>query len=206
MNWSAALVALAAPVVTVTSTVPEPAGAVAVIVVSLLTLNNVAGMAPKFTADAPVKFVPVIVTDVPPAVEPDGGLRPVTVGGGGGVYVNWSLELMALVPWPVVTVTSTAPRIPAGAVALMVLSFCTAYVVAAMPPKFTADAPVKFVPVIVTDVPPAVGPEDGLTALTMGTVSGGPAVMETFWTWWMSLNPPVAPVNPTSTYGGRLVA
>ena len=40
----------------------------------------------------------------------------------------------------------------------------------------------------------------------LGTGSGGPAVMDTFWTWWMSLNPPVAPVNPTSTEGGRVVA
>ena len=173
MNWSPALVALVDPVVTVTSTVPEPAGAVAVIVVSLLTLNNVAATVPKFTALAPVKFVPVIVTDVPPAVEPDDGLTPVTVGAGGGVYVNWSLELVALVPWPVVTVTSTAPRIPAGAVALIDVALLTVNVVAAMRPNFTALAPVKLVPVIVTDVPPVVGPEVGLTPVTVGAGGGG---------------------------------
>ena len=60
-------------------------------------------------------------------------------------------------------------------------------------------------PVIVTVVPPVVGPDDGLTPVTVGTGGGGPVVIDTFWTWWMSLNPPVAPVNPTSTYGGRLV-
>ena len=54
-------------------------------------MNDVAGLAPKFTAVAPVKFVPVTVTDVPAG--PDDGLTPVTVGAGGGgggavTYVN----------------------------------------------------------------------------------------------------------------------
>ena len=82
MNWSAALVALVPPgVVTVTSTVPAvPAGAVAVIWVALLTVKLVAAVAPKLTALAPVKLVPVIVTEVPPAVGPAVGLTPVTVG------------------------------------------------------------------------------------------------------------------------------
>ncbi len=67
-------------VVTVTSTVPVPAGLSAVIVVPLTTVRFVAGVVPKSTAVAPVKPVPVIVTRVPPAVEPLVGLRPVTVG------------------------------------------------------------------------------------------------------------------------------
>ena len=75
--------------VTVTSTVADPAGAVALIDVALFTVNAVAAVAPNFTADAPVKFVPVIATDVPPAVGPEAGLTPVTVGtgGGGATYV-----------------------------------------------------------------------------------------------------------------------
>ena len=67
-------------VVTVTSTVPVPAGLSAVIVVSLTTVKFVAAVVPKSTAVAPVKPVPVIVTDVPPAAGPLVGLRPVTVG------------------------------------------------------------------------------------------------------------------------------
>ena len=51
-------------------------------VVALLTVN-VAALAPKFTAVAPVKFVPVIVTKVP--FGPEVGLTPVTVGAGGTV-------------------------------------------------------------------------------------------------------------------------
>jgi hypothetical protein len=73
-------------VVTVTSTVAaDPPGAMAVIDVSDKTLKVVAGMLPKLTAVAPVKFVPVIVTIVPPADGPLVGERPVTVGAEGEV-------------------------------------------------------------------------------------------------------------------------
>ena len=37
-----------------------------------------------------------------------------------------------------------------------------------MPPNLTALAPVRLVPVMVTEVPPAVGPEEGETAVTVG--------------------------------------
>ena len=60
-----------------------PAGEVAVIEVALLTVKVVAAVAPNFTAVAPVKLVPVMVTEVPPAVGPEVGLTPVTVGTGG---------------------------------------------------------------------------------------------------------------------------
>jgi hypothetical protein len=40
--------------------------------------------------------------------------------------------------------------------------------VAATVPKFTAVAPVRFVPVIVMLVPPATGPEVGLIDVTVG--------------------------------------
>ena len=77
-------VALVPPgVVTVTSTVPEPAGAVAVMLVALLTAKLEAACAPKSTALAPVNPVPVIVTVVPPPAGPVVGWSPVTVGGGG---------------------------------------------------------------------------------------------------------------------------
>ena len=82
MNWSAALVALVPPpVVTVTSTVPLLGGDVAVIEVALLTTNHAAAVLPNFTAVAPLRLVPVMVTLVPPALGPVLGLMPVTVGG-----------------------------------------------------------------------------------------------------------------------------
>ena len=53
-------------VVTVTPTIPVPAGAVAVILVLETTVKLVAGVEPKVTAVAPVKLVPVMVMVVPP--------------------------------------------------------------------------------------------------------------------------------------------
>ena len=67
MNWSAEPVAdVPLGVVTVTSTVPLPAGLTAVIWVSLLTLKLAAAVAPNETLVALVKPVPVMVTLVPP--------------------------------------------------------------------------------------------------------------------------------------------
>jgi NADPH:quinone reductase-like Zn-dependent oxidoreductase len=62
------------------STVPVPAGEVAVIWVSLATVTAVAAVVPKFTAVAPVNPLPVTVTLSPPAAAPLVGLSPVTVG------------------------------------------------------------------------------------------------------------------------------
>jgi hypothetical protein len=70
-------------VVTVISTVPAASvGEVAVMVVEFTTVNPLAATVPKLTAVAPVKFVPVMVIPVPPAVLPDAGVTPVTVGAG----------------------------------------------------------------------------------------------------------------------------
>ena len=52
----------------------------AVIFVFDSTENAVAAVPPKDTPVAPVRWVPVIVTTVPPAVEPDEGETPDTVG------------------------------------------------------------------------------------------------------------------------------
>ena len=54
--------------VTVTSTVPVPAGAVTVRPVAVTAVIPVPGVEPKSTAVAPVKLVPLTVTEVPPAV------------------------------------------------------------------------------------------------------------------------------------------
>ena len=59
---------------------PEPAGAVAVICVELSTVFEVALIDPNFTSVAPVKFVPVITTDVPPVDIPATVPIPVIVG------------------------------------------------------------------------------------------------------------------------------
>jgi len=86
VNWSAELVALVPPgPVTVTSTVPDPAGEVAVIDVAELTVTPVAAVPPKETVSPAAKFVPVTVTAVPPDAGPVAGFTLLTVGAGGGV-------------------------------------------------------------------------------------------------------------------------
>ena len=66
-------------VTTVTSTVPVPAGLVAMICWPCRWRWS-PRVVPKSTAVALVKFVPVIVTVVPPVEGPDVGLMLVTVG------------------------------------------------------------------------------------------------------------------------------
>ena len=81
---------------------------------------------------------------------------------------------VAEVPPGVVTVTSTVPfAVPAGAVAVIVVELTTTTLVAFAVPNFTADAPVRLVPVMVTESPPPAAPEVGLTAVTVG--AGVPA-------------------------------
>ena len=70
-------------VVTITSTAAVPAGEVAVIDVSELTVTSVAGVLPNSTVVCSleaVKPVPAMITGVPPATGPTAGLRAVTVG------------------------------------------------------------------------------------------------------------------------------
>ena len=67
-------------VVTVTLTVPIPAGEVAVIWVALLMVKEPAALLPNLTAVAPEKLVPVMVTLVPPDVGPVFGMTLITVG------------------------------------------------------------------------------------------------------------------------------
>ena len=118
---SAGLVAeVPLPLVTVTSTEPVPAGLAAVMEVAEFTVTvppwppparpEAAGVAPNETVESPVKPVPVMVTEVPPAAGPKSGLMAVTVGAS---KAKRSAGLVAEVPLPLVTVTSTEP-VPAG--------------------------------------------------------------------------------------------
>src|ERR1700687_1307831 len=91
MNWSAGAAALVrAGVVTVTSTIPAAwAGLTAVICVSETMVKLVAAVVPKLTEVTPVNPDPLTVTVVPPAMDPEFGLTPVTDGGGAkGPTVN----------------------------------------------------------------------------------------------------------------------
>ena len=67
-------------------------------------------------------------------------------------------ENAPLVPYNVVTIMPIAPTLRAGVIQVIVVLFTTLIVVAAKPSNVTDVAPVKFVPVIVIFVPPAVLP------------------------------------------------
>ncbi len=108
-------------VVTVTSTGPALwPGATAVIVVGETTVKDVAGTVPKLTPVTCVKFVPVMVTTVPPVVEPPAAVEPIEVprllmvgGAAGARNVNRSAAVTALVPLRVWT-TMSAVTPPEG--------------------------------------------------------------------------------------------
>jgi hypothetical protein len=139
---------------------------VVVISVSETTVKDAAGVAPKSTAFAVVKSVPVIVTGVPPAVGPALGATELTVGS--ATNVNWSAGEVEEVPPAVVTVTSTVPTAWAGEVVVISVLETTVKEPAAVVSKSTDVAPVKLVPVMVTGMPPPVGPDVGATAVTVG--------------------------------------
>ena len=71
-------------------------------------------------------------------------------------------EKASLVPPTVVTIMLTAPAVVrAGVIQVIVVLFNALIVVAANPLNETDVAPVKFMPVIVTLVPPIVLPDNG---------------------------------------------
>ena len=78
---------------------------------------------------------------------------------------------LPLKPPGLVTVTVTAPTLPAGVVVVICVPLTTTTLVAAVVPNVTVAPVTKFVPVIVTGVPPAVGPLFGETTLTVGTIT-----------------------------------
>jgi hypothetical protein len=172
-KWNSSSVPLAfAPplVVTITLTLPlDSAGDVALIEVPDTT-TKAAGTRPNITLEAPESSVPVMITTVPPLSGPESGLRRITVGRGGR-NVNRSDGPVALLPPVVVTVTSIRPGAIAGAKAMIEVSEWTVNEDAAFVPKSTALTPVKFVPLMVTLVPPVSGPEFGRMVVTAG--SGG---------------------------------
>ena len=68
-----------------------------------------------------------------------------------------------------VTTTFFMPSVPAGINAVICVPV-TVGLVTGLPPMVTV-APVKFVPVIVSGVPPEVGPDSGLIEAMLGSVA-----------------------------------
>lgn len=145
-------------VVTAITPVVADAGTVAVIVVEFTTVN-VEVTPLNVTAVAPVKLLPLMVTDVPtpPAV----GLKPVMLGG------VVTVKLDALVPVPEPFTTLMVPVVaPLGTVAVMLVAELTVYD-ELIPLNLTAVIALNSVPVMVTEVP--IGPEVGVKEVILGT-------------------------------------
>ena len=79
--------------------------------------------------------------------------------------------MAALVPPAVVTKTLAVPALPAGVVQVAVVLLVTLKAEQAEPPTVMPVAPVRLVPVMVIDVPPAVGPLVGVMAVTVGAAT-----------------------------------
>jgi hypothetical protein len=173
----AVLVAVPPGVVTLILPVVAPVGTVAVICVAEFTVNDVAVVVLNFTElvvklaplIVPLKFVPVIVTDVPTG--PKVGVNELIVGAGTGVTV----KLVVLVFCPAAVYTWIGPVVaPTGttAVAPVVLAFVGVTRLEVL--KRTPVTVELNVPLIVTVEPtmPLAGEKVG----TPGQASSGPVV------------------------------
>src|SRR5207249_4139545 len=138
-----ALVAVPPGVVTLIWPLVAPLGTVAAIEVAEVTVKVTALVPLNRTSEAPVKFVPVIVTLV--VTGPLAGVKLVIVGG-----LAVTVKLLALVAVPPGVVTLIWPLVaPLGTVAAIEVAEVTVKVTALVPLNRTSEAPVKFVPVIV---------------------------------------------------------
>ena len=72
---------------------------------------------------------------------------------------------------------STVPAEAAGDSAVIEVGLFTLKLVAGVAPNDTEMAPVRSVPVMVAEVAPPVGPDEGATPVTVGTRTGGTVVV-----------------------------
>jgi hypothetical protein len=147
------------------ATVPAACGGVvAFSCVELTKETAVAGVPPKETVAPLAKFEPVITTAVPPEVDPEFGETPLTVISA-EVYVNARGSELEL-PFESDTTMLTVPAACGGTIALNWTELTTVTWGDWTPPKLTescfgCELLVKFEPLMVTVVPPTVGPVSG---------------------------------------------
>jgi hypothetical protein len=139
----------------------------AVIVVGPVTVKLAAAVVPNLTAVASMKPEPEIVTVVPPVVVPVPGVNEAMVGAG-AVYLK-SLDDVRVPPL-VTTVIVTVPGTWAGALAWIAVVPVKWNVPArtVTVPNRTAVTPPRYVPLMVTGVPPVVGPPAGVKPEMVG--------------------------------------
>jgi hypothetical protein len=160
-----ALTAVPSGVVTLIVPLVAPTGTTAVICVAELTSKLVAAVRLNVTPVAPVRFVPVMTTVVPTG--PLIGTNDVIVG---AVERTVKFEGLAAVPPGVVTPIGPVVA-PVGTTAVICVAELTVKLVAAVPLNVTSVAPVRFVPLITTDVP--TGPLVGENDVIVGPGGGG---------------------------------
>ena len=154
----ALLVAVPPGVVTLTRPVVAPEGTVAVILIDEFTAK-LAATPLNVTNVAPLRLVPLITTEVPTG--PEVGENELIVG---CALLTWKLALLVAVPPGVVTVMRPVVA-PDGTVVMILVGEVTVKA-AATPLNVTDVAPVKFEPLISTEVP--TGPEVGENELIAG--------------------------------------
>jgi hypothetical protein len=143
-----------------------PAGVTAVIWVAESTTYDSAGWVPNLTADTHTKFKPVMTTDSPPTESAVDDESALITGDDAAEYVNFWLTDPSLVPPGVVTLKNQSvalwPHARGGATTVTAvepeakkeLTFTIFSVeLVALLPSVTADAPFKFAPLRVTEVP-----------------------------------------------------
>jgi hypothetical protein len=150
--------------VTTIFTVPAACAGVRAEINVSLTDTFVAATPPNVTVAPWAKPDPLMDTKVPPPVFPELGLMDVIAG---RTYVN-PFVLVKLEPSGFVTTTLTVPAACAGVVAKIAVSPLLDTLVAATPPNVTVAPGAKPAPLIVTEVPPPVFPELGLTDVMFG--------------------------------------
>ncbi len=161
MNLSLVTPGLSPPAATTrTSTVvPKVPGGlftVSRVPVALLVMD-VPVAEPNLTPVVPRNPLPVTVTVVPPAATPADGVMLITTGGG-ITNLKLLIDVAAVVPSGVATVTVTVPAACGADTAWIWVADLTTYDLAAVVPKLTCCTVSNPDPVIVTEVPPNVGP------------------------------------------------
>ena len=86
---------------------------------------------------------------------------------GFAVYLYPELRI-PLWPFGLVTKTVTAPAVAGRVVAVMIVLLTKVTLLASVPPNVAAAPETKFVPVMVTEVPPLSEPDEGETDNTVG--------------------------------------
>ena len=142
-------------------------GVNAVIEVELTTLAPLSTKPSSSTIAPFTKPLPVMVSEVPPAMGPSAGVIVPMVGAGFGVYVK-PLAMLPACASGFVTVIGTVPATPGGAIAVIEALLATTTFVARALPTVTVAPTRKLLPVSVIAVPPFAGPLGGATVESVG--------------------------------------